>query len=217
MSMNQHRIKIIIADDHEIVLDGYKSILNTIETMQVVAVANNGLDVLNLMQSHQADVVLLDLNMPKLDGIETAKQLKLNYPFTKIIILTMFGDAAHIKQMVDIGVDGYLLKNSDKQTLIRAIEFVHEGKSFFDADVTKMILNKFKQTIEVDDEKVILSDRELEIITLVAKGVSNNEIAERLFISPHTVKTHRKNINFKLNIHNATELINFAKQHQLIS
>lgn len=158
----------------------------------------------------------MDNNMPEMDVIETALKIKSNYPFSKIISLAMFGDAANIKQMVDIGVVGYLLKNSDKQKLIQAIESVSEGKSFFDGEVTKIILNKFKQTIEVNDENIVLSDRELEIITLVAQGISNQEIGEKLFISPHTVKTHRKNINFKLNIHNATKLIIFAKKHHLI-
>ena len=214
--MKHQKIRILIADDHEIVLDGYKSILNNSENMQVVATASNGIEVLNLLQSHQTDIVLLDINMPKMSGKDTAEKIKNEFPNTKLIVLTMFGDAAHIKEMVDIGVDGYLLKNSDKQTLIRAIESVFEGKSFFDGEVTKIILNKFKQTIEVNDENIVLSERELEIITLAAKGISNIEIAEKLFISPHTVKTHRKNINFKLNIHNPAELINFAKQHHLI-
>ncbi len=214
--MENNTIKILIADDHDIVLDGYKSILSSTENIQVIATANNGLEVLNALQSNQVDVVLLDINMPKMDGLETTQKIQKEFPTTKILILTMFGDAAHIKQMVDIGVDGYLLKNSDKQTLIRAIESVSEGKSFFDADVTKMILNKFKQTIAVDEENILLSERELEIITLVAQGISNADIAEKLFLSPHTVKTHRKNINFKLNIHNPAELINFAKKHFLI-
>lgn len=129
----------------------------------------------------------------------------------------MLGDSMHIKKLVDLGVDGYMLKNSDRNTLIRAIETIYDGKPFFDGEVTKTILNKFKQKIELDEEEVFLSDRELEIITLIASGMQTSDIAEKLFISPHTVKTHRKNINFKLNIHNPAELIIFAKKRNLIS
>ncbi len=214
--MSDSFTKIIIADDHQIVLDGYESILKTEPQIKIIATANNGQQVLEILGSSDIDMVLLDLNMPILNGLETTKLIKLKYPKVKILILTMFEDAMHIKEMIDAGVDGYLLKNSSKSTLIRAIDSIMEGKPFFDAEVTKNILNNFKQTIIIENDKVVLSERELEIITLVAQGKSNSDIAEKLFISPHTVKTHRKNINFKLNIHNAAELIHFAKQHQLI-
>ncbi len=215
--MENKIVKILIADDHQIVLDGYESILKTEPQIKIIATANNGQQVLDYIESRPIDIVLLDLNMPVLNGLETTKILKIKYPNVKILILTMFEDAMHIKEMIDAGVDGYLLKNSSKSTLIRAIDSIMEGKPFFDAEVTKNILNNFKQTIQIENDKVVLSERELEIITLVAQGKSNSDIAEKLFISPHTVKTHRKNINFKLNIHNAAELIHFAKQYQLIS
>jgi DNA-binding NarL/FixJ family response regulator len=128
----------------------------------------------------------------------------------------MLDDAMHIKKLIDLGVDGYLLKNSDKGTVIRAIESVWEGKPFFDGEVTKTIVNKFKQKVQIDNEEVFLSDRELQIITLIASGLPTSEISERLFISPHTVTTHRRNINFKLGIHNPAELVSFARKRNLI-
>jgi DNA-binding NarL/FixJ family response regulator len=211
------KIKILIADDHDIVLEGYKSILSEIPNMEVVGKAANGKEVLYMLQSHLVDIVLMDLNMPQMDGIEATEKVKALFPNVKILVLTMLGDSMHIKKLVDLGVDGYLLKNSDKATLIRAIESIYEGKPFFDGEVTKTILNRFKQKIEIDDEEVFLSDRELEIITQIALGLSTLEISEKLFISPHTVKTHRKNINFKLGIHNPAELLIFAKKKNLIS
>jgi len=209
-------IRIVIADDHEIVLDGYISILSQIKNFEVVAKASNGREVLQQLQSTHADVVLLDLNMPVMDGIETTIKVKELFPNVKIIILTMFDDAAHIKKLIDLGVNGYLLKNTDKNTLVRAIETVFEGKSFFDSEITKTILNGFKQRIKLENEEVTLSERELEIIALIASGMQTNEISEALFLSPHTVKTHRKNINLKLGIHNPAELILFAKKKNLI-
>lgn len=211
------KIKILIADDHDIVLEGYKSILSEIPNMEVVGKAANGKEVLYMLQSNLVDIVLMDLNMPQMDGIEATEKVKELFPNVKILVLTMLGDSMHIKKLVDLGVDGYLLKNSDKATLIRAIEGVYDGKPFFDGEVTKTILNRFKQKIEIDDEEVFLSDRELEIITQIALGLSTAEISEKLFISPHTVKTHRKNINFKLGIHNPAELLIFAKKKNLIS
>ena len=210
-------IEIVIADDHEIVLEGYSSILSELPNMKVVATARNGKELLHQLQSHRADVLLLDLNMPVMDGIEATPHIKAGFPNVKIIVLTMFDDAAHIKKLVDLGVDGYLLKNTDKNTLIRAIEAVVEGKTFFDSEITKTILNGFKQKVKIADEEVVLSERELEIITLIASGMQTAEISEALFISPHTVKTHRKNINLKLGIHNLAELIMFAKRENLIN
>lgn len=209
-------IRVLIADDHEIVLDGYISILTQSKNFEVVAKASNGKEVLQHLQSNKADVVLLDLNMPQMDGIETTIKVKELFPQVKIIILTMYDDAAHIKKLIDLGVNGYLLKNTDKSTLIRAIETVFEGKSFFDSEITKTIVNGFKQKIQLEHEEVTLSERELEIIALIASGKQTNEISEALFLSPHTVKTHRKNINLKLGIHNPAELILFAKSKNLI-
>lgn len=209
-------IRIVIADDHQIVLDGFSEILGSVEKFKVVAKALDGSELIGILEAQRADVVLLDINMPRLNGIEATQIIKQKFPGLSIIVLSMLGDAAHIKQMVDLGVDGYLLKNTDKLTLIRAIESVYEGKSFFDGEVTRHIINKFKQTISVEEDEIMLSERELEIITLIAKGLATSEIAERLFLSPHTVKTHRKNINFKLDIHSPAELIAFAREKGLI-
>lgn len=214
--MDNNIIKIVIADDHQIVLDGYSSILNNEYNIKIIATANNGKQVLEHLNTRPIDLVILDLNMPILNGLDTSKVIKKEFPGVKILILTMFEDAMHIKEMIEVGVDGYLLKNSSKSTLIRAIDSIMEGKPYFDAEVTKNILNKFKQTIQINNEQIVLSERELEIITCVAKGMSNQEIADKLFISFHTVKTHRKNINFKLNIHSPTELMEFAMTNGLI-
>lgn len=209
-------IKIALADDHTIVLDGFTSILSTESDLKIVGTAKNGKELLQLLQANLIDVVLLDINMPLMDGIEATKEIKARFPQTKIIILTMLGDAAHIKQLVDLGVEGYLLKNTDKKTLLHAIHTIYNGSNYFDGEVTKSILNKFKQKVEVEEEEIILSERELEIIALIAKGLQTIEIADKLFLSPHTIKTHRKNINFKLGIHSPAELIAFAKSKNLI-
>ncbi len=210
------RARILLADDHDIVIDGYTSILSAVEGIEIVGKASNGIEVLEQLANTTVDLVILDLNMPKLDGAATARKIIELYPKVKILILTMFSDAVRIKELIEIGVNGYILKNSDKETLLVAINQIINGQVYYDAEVSKTILNKFKSSIEIEQDKVVLSERELEIIALIAKGNSTNEIAEKLFISPHTVKTHRKNINFKLGIHSPTELLHFAQKHHLI-
>lgn len=210
------KTRILLADDHDIVIDGYTSILQSVEGVDVVAKASNGIEVLETLKQCSVDLVILDLNMPKMDGASTAKKIVELYPKIKILVLTMFSDAIRIRELIEIGVNGYILKNSDKQTLLSAIEQISNGQVYYDAEVSKTILNKYTSAIEIEQDKVVLSERELEIIALIAKGNSTNEIADKLFISPHTVKTHRKNINFKLGIHSPTELLHFAQKHNLV-
>jgi two-component system, NarL family, nitrate/nitrite response regulator NarL len=210
-------IKLLIADDHKLIIDGYISILREVDNIEVMGTASNGKELLTLMETMRPDVVLLDVNMPIMDGIETTKYLKKRRPETKILILTMYNDSGLVKRLVSLGVDGYILKNCSKRTLIDAIECVIEGKPYYDKEVTETILNRFRQHSETPEGTVSLSQRELQVIRLVAMGNTTAEIAKSLRLSPHTVKTHRKNINHKLDIHSPAGLVQFAYAHQLLS
>jgi DNA-binding NarL/FixJ family response regulator len=195
-------VSIYIADDHPIVVDGLKEILKARPNLVVKGVAHDGQQLIDLIKSSPVDLVVLDINMPKLNGIQCARWIKENYPSIKIIILTMYPEKTYIDQLLKAGADGCLLKSRGSSDLLEAIDRVTLGKSYFDW------ITKFKE--EQRPKNGNLSDREIEIIKLIIDGKSSSEIAEILFISEETVKTHRKNIFKKLNVHHVTELMTFA-------
>lgn len=214
---NKDNWKVIVADDHDIMLDGYCSILGEIEGIQIVGKANNGKEVLTILDNQECDLIILDINMPQMNGVETAQYLKERKPEIKIIILTMLGDVLHIKTLYELGVEGYLLKNCNRSTLIESIEIVQSGERYFDKNIQKIIDDGFKTEFQLaHNGSVSLSEREIEIIRMISLGFTTNQIADELFISPNTVQTHRKNINLKLNIHNSAELSTFAARNGII-
>lgn len=202
-------INILIADDHQIVIDGLKLLLETNENFQVVGEVNNGLGVIDFLKNDQPDIVILDINMPHMDGISCAKQVKLDYPQVKVILLTMYAQKSFIEEIIKIGIDGCLLKDNSGKELAEAIDRVHSGRSYYDQI----------QLFSSKDEEIKhykLSSREIEIIRALADGKSSSEIASELFISLHTVKTHRKNILRKLSLHNSADLIKYALNNGII-
>lgn len=209
-------IDILLADDHDIMLDGYSSILSTETNINIVGTASNGKEVVTALESISCDIVLLDINMPKMDGVETARHLKINKPSIKIIILSMLNDIAYIKELVEIGINGYLLKNCDKRTFITAINAVARGNTFYDETIKKVIDSGYKSEFTINESRVVLSEREIEIVRMIGLGMTSKQIADELFLSPHTVQTHRKNINFKLKISNPVELTLFAKKEGIV-
>jgi DNA-binding NarL/FixJ family response regulator len=201
--MEQSReLTIYIADDHAIVVDGLKEILKSRKTWVVKGVAHDGEQLINLVKKQRPDVVILDINMPRINGIECARWIKENQPTTRVIVLTMYPEKIYVDQLLKAGADGCLLKSRGSSDLLEAIERVSEGKSYFDW------ITDFKN--EQDSKDYKLSDREIQIIKLIITGDSSSVIAEALFISEETVKTHRKNIFKKLKIHHVTELMTFA-------
>lgn len=209
-------IKVLIADDHKLVIDGYISMLRDMENIEVIGTAHNGKEVLTFLETNQPDVVLLDVNMPVMDGIETAKNIKVRRPNIKILVLTMYNDSGLVKRLVSLGVNGYILKNCNKTTLIDAIESVMEGKPYYDREITETILSRFQQSSETTAGTVMLSQREIQIIRLIALGSTTTDIAQNLNLSPHTVKTHRRNINQKLDIHSPAGLVQYAYTNKLL-
>ncbi len=209
-------IKVILADDHDIMLDGYTEILQSEEDIEVIGVAHNGKEVLTILELEHCDLILLDLNMPKMDGLEVARILKRDKPQIKIIVLSMLNNIAYIQEAQELGVEGYLLKNCRKTELVDAIRLVAEGGKYVDDTVTDIITRGYKSTFQVNDHDVFLSEREIEIIRMIAMGLTTKQIGIELFISHHTVQTHRKNINFKLNVHSPAELVSFAKDNGIM-
>ena len=203
------KIKILLADDHTIVLDGLKAVLKGTEALEVVGEVKNGEEVLAFVAINHVDVLVLDINMPVMDGISCARKVKVKYPHIRIIILTMYAQKSFVEEIVKIGVDGCLLKSNSGQELTDAIERVMDGKSYYDRIHTFVV-----EKDEVFQYK--LSKREVEIVKLLAEGLTSLQIANKLFIAEHTVKTHRKNILRKTGATNTSQLVQFALNNQLI-
>jgi DNA-binding NarL/FixJ family response regulator len=202
-------IKVLLADDHSIVLDGLRLILEIDPTMEVVGEARNGQEVLDFIESHSVDVIIMDINMPTMDGITCSRKIKLLNPDIKIIVLTMYPQKSFVDDIVKIGIDGCLLKSNTGKELTEAIRRVQSGKPYYDQirsfDSKEEAIRKHK-----------LTDREVEIIRALADGQTSDQIATELFISEHTVRTHRKNILKKLDLHNSSELVQYALSNGII-
>lgn len=202
-------IKILIADDHKIVIDGLKLILDSRDNFEVIGEVGDGQQVLDFLDKQRVDIVVLDINMPVMDGIKCAKHIKQYHPKVKVIVLTMYAQKSFIEEIIQIGIDGCLIKNNTGKELAEAIDRVHSGRSYYDQ------IQSFDPE-EKEKKNYNLGKREIEIIQCLADGHSSSEIAEKLFISEHTVKTHRKNIFKKLNIHKSSELIQYALNNGII-
>ncbi|MEQ8582234.1 MAG: response regulator transcription factor [Marinoscillum sp.] len=202
-------IKTLLADDHAIVMEGLKEVLSADEEISVIGCVQNGEEVLRFMKTNAVDIVILDINMPVMDGITCARHLKKEFPKVKIIILTMYAQRSFVEEIVKIGIDGCLLKNNTGKELIDAVLRVMGGRQYYDRIGT---FNS--QEEEVTQYK--LSEREIDVIRLMSQGLTSSEIAEKLFISDHTVKTHRKNILKKLNVSNSSQAVQYCLSNQLI-
>ncbi len=193
-----NKIKIAVVDDHLMFLDGITSILSLEENFEVLFKENNAIIALEKIKNNKPDLVITDISMPEMNGLEFIKELKLNFPDIKILVLSMFQNLNSFKD-----IDGFLLKETDSQTLIYAInEIVLKNR--------KYLIDAKNNIDAIDFKKTILSNREKEIIQLIAKEYTTEEIAEKLTISKHTIEAHRKNIFFKLNVKNIAGLINIA-------
>jgi DNA-binding NarL/FixJ family response regulator len=208
------KIRLLVADDHAILREGIVALLQTEPGFDIVAKASTGYEVLQLVNDNQVDICLLDINMPGLDGIEVARLLKVQQPYLKMIMLTTYNDREIISELVHIGVGGYLLKNSDREELVEAIHRVMKGRHYFSEEVEEIILKGLAE--QQKPQPVLLTEREMEVVRLLARELTNEKIAGELHISYRTVETHRKNIMQKTGSHNLAGLIKFAYSKGLI-
>ncbi|GAB2782007.1 nitrate respiration regulation response regulator NreC [Rhabdobacter roseus] len=206
--------KILIADDHQLFNDGMKMMLSVEDTLEVVGQVFSGKDVLHAVHTLQPDLLLLDINMPQLNGLEVAEKLRDHHPTLRIIMLTMYSDRKFVEDCSRLGVPGYILKNSGVDEVLNAIETVLAGKKYYDPKLTKSTAPN-QHADDSFQRQFQLTKREIEIIGLIGQSFTNEEIADRLFLSVATVKTHRNNINLKLGIKQPADLVRFAIEHGL--
>jgi len=210
-------IRLLIADDHQVLLDGFISIFDDIEDIDVVATAHNGKEVLSYLKEHEVDVILLDINMPILNGVETCKKVTKLYPEVKIVALSMYDQQSYFKRMIQYGAKGYLLKNDNTSEIERAIRKVMDGGRYVSSQMQSMMSSidyiSGKKTSLMGTE---LSPRELEVLQLVAEGMTDQQIAKKLFISVHTVNSHRKSLLLKLDAKNTAALVKKAMEKGVI-
>ncbi len=203
-------IKIIIADDHQLFIDGIKLILSKEIGVEIIAEANNGLELINLIEAEKKpDIILTDIRMPIVDGISVTKMLTKDFPEIKVLALSMFDQTADVIEMLDAGAKGYVTKNVEKKELVSAIHTLAKGGYYFSKNLPEEIENWFKHE-EILSEDAYLTKREIEILQLLAKGRTSLQMATQLKLSKYTVDTHRKNIHKKLKIKSNTGLVKYA-------
>jgi two-component system nitrate/nitrite response regulator NarL len=196
-------ITVAIAEDHQALIDGIQSYLEYEDDISIVGHANDGQQLLNMIENRPPNIVLCDIRMPKVDGIAATRVIQKKYPNTKVVAFTMFDQEEAVRQMLDAGAAGYILKNSSLEVVKKAIRAVAVGKTFYDQNI-------HLPTSEKTTSKSVLSEREKEILSMISRGKTSHEIADQLFIGKSTVDTHRKNMIRKLGLSGAGELLRYA-------
>ena len=215
------KIKIIVVDDHQIVRDGIDALFMKYDDIQIVAEASNGVEVLNLLEKIKPDIVIIDISMPKMDGLEASEIIREKYPDVQIIIFSSHSENKNIARAIEIGVKGILPKNTMREELADAVYQVHQGKDFMSKYISPVALFEYiKESKDknnaVSELKMKLTSREIELLQLIVGGQTNKEIADQLFISQRTVEKHKSNILSKLEMKSIVDLVKFAIKNKIV-
>ncbi|HZU27495.1 MAG TPA: response regulator transcription factor [Bryobacteraceae bacterium] len=214
------KVSILIADDHDIVRAGLKALLERQEDIEIVGEASDGMQAAALAEQLSPSIVVLDIAMPQLNGIDAAAQILRRTPDIKIIILSMYGDEEFLVRALAAGVKGYLLKDDVQADLLRAVRAVAAGRSFFSPAIAQTLAEDYVRQLQkkgLQDSYELLSERERQILQLLAEGKSNKDIAALLNVSPYTVETHRAHLMQKLNLHNTAEIVLYAVRKKIVA
>ena len=205
------KIKILVVDDHPMVLEGMRSMLAEIEFVAIAGLAQNAYQAMELIKVHMPDIVITDISMPEISGIELTAKIRKEHPVVKVIAMSTFNERSYISQMVQQGASGYLLKSASKEEIEAAILTVAAGKLYMSLD-----LELSRQDQQEIKKMPVLTSREQEVLLLIAEGFTNAQIAEKLFVSPYTVDSHRKNLLTKFEVNNTAGLIKLAVRNGLV-
>lgn len=212
--------QILVADDHGIIRTGLKLLLDRVPDMQVVGEASDGREAVRLASELQPDIVVIDIGMPLLNGIDATTQILRENPKTAVIILSMHADESYVMRALNAGAKGYLLKDSADDDLPKAVSTVAQGKPYFSPVIAETLLEDYVRLMRehgVQDSYELLTEREREVLQLLAEGKSNKEVASVLGLSPYTVESHRNNLMQKLNLHNTADIVLYAVRKAIIS
>ena len=212
------KIRLVFADDHSIVRNGLRSLFRSASDISIVGEAVDGEEALALAEGRKPDIIILDISMPKLNGIDATRLIREAHPDMKVLVLTVHEDEAYVYQLIRAGANGYILKNAEKNEILAAVRTVVTEGSFFSPGVSKLMIEKFIQRARTENESKapanhLLTNREVEVLKLISQGMSNREIAEKLSLSLNTINTHRANIMQKLDIHETASLVRYAFEH----
>ncbi len=210
-------LRILLADDHQLFLDGLRSLLERIDSCTVVGEARNGTDVLTTLANTPVDCVLMDVEMPGLNGIDTTRRIKKQYPSVRVLAISMTSDYNTVRTMLRAGADGYLVKNTGKADLMRALDTICQGQIYVSPELTPVLFHGLAQRkLPSYTPAESLTHRERDVLALIVDGLTNEQIGRKLFLSPLTIKTHRTNILGKLNCHNTAALVKYTLDNRLL-
>lgn len=206
-----YKIKVLVVDDHPMVLEGMRSMLSQISFVDLTGVAADAFEAMEKVKQDPPQIVLTDINMPEVSGIELTEKIKKEFPAVKVVAMSTFRERSYISQMIKNGASGYLIKSASREEIEEALLSVHEGKLYMNLDISMA-------GIDIQDitNAPVLSRREAEVLQLISDGLTNPQIAEKLFISLHTVDSHRKNLLTKFGVNNTASLIKMAAKNNLI-
>jgi DNA-binding NarL/FixJ family response regulator len=215
------RIRILVADDHTIVREGLRALFTRFPEFSVVGEAADGAEAVQQVRERKPDVVVIDISMPGVNGIVAVRQIKRIRSSTRVLVLTIHDSEEYVHEMVGAGADGYVVKDAEKQELLAAVRAVYAGERFFSAGISKLIVENFIRSSPgspsaAQESGGTLTPREIEVLRYIARGLTNAEIAQTMFLSVRTIGTHRANLMQKLNIHNAASLVRYALEHGIV-
>jgi DNA-binding NarL/FixJ family response regulator len=205
------KINILIVDDHPMVLEGMNSLLSKINYLNIAGIATNAFEAMNIIKKSAVQVAIVDINLPDINGIELTKKIKTEYPDIKVLAMSTYKERSYISQMIQNGASGYLVKSASKEEIEEAILSAYEGKLYLSMDINAVDVNASLQT-----QLPTISTREKEVLGLIADGLTNHQIAAQLFISLHTVESHRKNLLIKFEANNTATLIKLAVKYNIV-
>jgi two-component system, NarL family, nitrate/nitrite response regulator NarL len=205
------KIRLLIIDDHPMVLEGMKSLLADIEYIALSGTASNAFEAMQLLKDTTIDVAIVDINLPDVNGLDLTKKIKTEYPLVNVLAMSTFKERSYIVQMIQNGASGYLLKSATKEEIEEAINSANAGKLYLSLDINSVDISE-----KMNKPMPIISSREKEVLKLIADGLTNPQIADKLFISLHTVDSHRKNLLTKFDVSNTASLIKLAAQHSMV-